>query len=87
MNWFIDGFVKTFVKEDRWKLFVEGILTTLFITLSALLLGTFIGYGMYLLSRKNVVVMKIFNAIGLFFHRTPVVVLLMILYFLQFFIL
>lgn len=83
-NPFIDGFYKTFIEDSRWESFVFGTLTTLFITLIAIIGGTFIGYCFYLLGLNNVVLRKIINGLTIFFARTPIVVILMIFYYIFF---
>ena len=80
-----DSFNKTFVKEDRWKMFLSGIATTLIITILSILFGTVLGFLVFMLCRKG-------NPIALLFTRffvwliqgMPVVVLLMILYYIVF---
>lgn len=83
-NPFVDGFYKTFIEDDRWKTFVYGALTTLFITLIAIVGGTFIGYLFYLLGLNNIVMRKIINGLTIFFARTPIAVILMIFYYIIF---
>lgn len=41
--WFTDQFEQTFITDNRWKYFLDGILTTLEVTVLALLLGIVIG--------------------------------------------
>ena len=80
-----DSFEKTFIREARWKLFVQGIGTTLLITVLSIILGTVLGFGVYLLCRGGNVVA---NGVTRFFvwliHGMPMVVLLMILYYIIF---
>ena len=88
-NSFIDGvkesFYKTFVREDRYKLFIEGICTTLIITFLAILFGTALGFIIYMLCRNGGCVP---DRLSRFFvwliQGMPVVVLLMILYYIIF---
>ena len=80
-----DSFSKTFIREGRWKLFTRGVLNTLIITVLAVLLGTALGFGVFMLCRNG----NIFaNGITRFFmwlvQGTPMVVLLMILYYIIF---
>lgn len=79
------GFEKTFIRNHRWKLFVQGIWTTLLITVSAILLGTLLGFAVYMMCRKGG---RIANTAARFFvwlvQGMPVVVLLMILYYIIF---
>jgi polar amino acid transport system substrate-binding protein len=79
------GFDKTFIRNSRWKLFVQGIWTTLLITVSAILLGTLLGFVVYMICRKG---SRIANTATRFcvwlVQGMPVVVLLMILYYIVF---
>ena len=46
-SWFSDfqeSFEKTFIREDRYKLFVDGILLTLKVSLLAVAIGIIIGF-------------------------------------------
>ena len=80
-----DSFEKTFIRESRWKLFVQGIGTTLLITVLSIVFGTALGFGVYLLCRGGNIVA---NGVTRFFvwlvHGMPMVVLLMILYYIIF---
>jgi polar amino acid transport system substrate-binding protein len=76
------SFEKTFVREDRWKLFVEGVITTLLITLLSLLCGTVLGFLIFLLCRNGSRTANIITRICVWLVQgTPMVVLLMILYY------
>lgn len=77
-----ESFSKTFIKEDRWKLFANGIANTMLITVVSIIFGTIVGFIAYIFCRKG---NKIANAItklliGLV-QGMPVVVLLMILFY------
>ena len=80
-----DSFDKTFIREDRWKLFVEGIGTTLLITVLSIIFGTILGFAVFMLCRNG---NALANAITRFFiwliQGMPIVVLLMILYYVIF---
>ncbi len=86
---FLDGirasFEKTFLREGRWRLFLQGILTTLLITLLSILFGTALGFLIYMLCRGG---NPLANACVRFsvwlVHGMPVVVLLMVLYYIIF---
>lgn len=77
---------RTFVKEHRWRLFINGIITTLLITLLSLAFGTIIGFLSYQTARRNFG--GLFARITEFFiwliHGMPTVVFLMILYYIIF---
>ncbi|MCR5754989.1 MAG: transporter substrate-binding domain-containing protein, partial [Acetatifactor sp.] len=47
-----ESFYKTFIRESRWKLFVEGIGTTLLITVFSILFGTLLGFCVFLACRN-----------------------------------
>lgn len=80
-----ESFEKTFIRENRWQLFVSGIGTTLLITVLSIILGTLIGFAVFMLCRRG---NPIANQITRFFiwliQGMPVVVLLMILYYVVF---
>lgn len=80
-----ESFDKTFIREDRWMLFAEGIGTTLLITLLSILFGTLIGFAVYMICRRG---NRAANAITRFciwlIEGMPVVVLLMVLYYVVF---
>ena len=83
------SFEKTFIREDRWKLIAEGIVNTLLISLFAVLGGTALGFGLYLLARaKNRAVSKATKAFAAVYGRliagTPTLVVLMILFYVLF---
>lgn len=79
------SFKKTFIREDRWKLFAEGIMNTMIITVSSVFCGMLLGFAAFMACRKG---NKISNAITKFsvwlIKGTPIVVLLMILYYVIF---
>lgn len=81
-----DSFQRTFIKENRWKMFLEGILTTMSITILSLLLGTILGFIAYTTARRNFngLFAKFVNFIIWLIHGMPMVVLLMILYYIIF---
>ena len=79
------SFVRTFVMESRWKLVVNGIGVTIFISILSAVFGTVLGFLICLmrLSRN-----KVAYAIAITYIRilqgTPMVVLLMILFYVVF---
>ena len=79
------SFDKTFIREKRWSLFLEGITNTLLITVLSLLCGTALGFGVFMLCRNG---NRIANGITRFsmwlVQGTPMVVLLMILFYIVF---
>ena len=79
------SFQKTFIHEGRWKLFLSGIGVTILITVLSTMLGTALGFGLYLIFRRgNRVFITTLNVFSDILEKTPVVVILMILYYLIF---
>ena len=79
------SFEKTFFRENRWKLFVGGAGITLLITVTSIIVGTLLGFVVYMLCRKgSVIINKITNFFLWLIHGMPTVLLLMILYYIVF---
>ena len=86
---FLDGvkssYNKTFLREGRWKLFAAGVVTTLVITLLSILFGTLLGFAVFMLCRNG---NPVANGVARFamwlVQGMPMVVLLMILYYIIF---
>ena len=84
-NTLFDSFYKTFIKEERWKLFVSGILTTILITALSIVIGTALGFLAYLVYRNMSNAGKtIVDFISNIIQKTPAVVILMIIYYVIF---
>ena len=80
-----ESFIKTFVRESRWKLFVSGIGTTLLITVLSILFGTMLGFMTYLVCRGGHKAAILIARFAVWMVQgMPVVVLLMILYYIVF---
>lgn len=79
------SFIKTFIREGRWTLFAQGIVTTLIITMLSILFGTLFGFVVFMLCRRgNPVANLVTRASIWLIEGMPVVVLLMILYYIIF---
>ena len=80
-----ESFERTFLRENRWKLFLNGLGVTFLIAAVSVILGSLGGFAVYLIMRRG---NKTFNGVWSFFAsvmgRTPVVVILMILYYIVF---
>ena len=80
-----DSFIRTFVTEDRWKMLANGFGITLLITFLSAIFGTALAFPVWLarISRLRLVssVAKAYIAI---LQGTPVLVLLMILFYVVF---
>lgn len=76
-----DSLKRTFIEDNRWEMYLEGLLNTILITLASAFMGTILGVIVYVIAIntgkwfKNIV--KIIFTI---LHITPVVVLLLIFY-------
>ena len=79
-----NSFYKTFLKESRWELFAEGAGTTLFMTVVSMLLGTALGFLLYLLCREGSAAKQLTEWISFLIGTTPTVLFLMILYYVVF---
>ena len=80
-----ESFEKTFIRENRWQLFLEGIVTTLLLTVVSILLGTLLGFIVFMLCRRgNRVANAITRLCIWLIEGMPVVVLLMIFYYIIF---
>ena len=80
-----DSFRKTFIREDRWKLFVDGVLTTLLITVLSILFGTMLGFLVFMLCRNgNAFANGVTRFCIWLVQGMPMVVLLMVLYYIIF---
>ena len=79
------SFQKTFIREDRWKLFGQGVLTTLLITVLSILFGTLLGFCVFMLCRNGNPAANLVTRFCLWLVQgMPMVVLLMILYYIVF---
>ena len=80
-----ESFEKNFIREDRWKLVLEGMLCTVIISVFSLLFGSILGFVFYMLCRKkNKTLDKILGKISGIVDGLPLVVVLMILYYVVF---
>lgn len=80
-----ESFLKTFIREDRYKLFLSGIATTMVITLFSILFGTALGFAVFMLCRNGNIIANAITKICIWLVQgTPAVVLLMILYYVIF---
>ena len=80
-----DSFVKNFIRESRWKLILQGIGTTCFITFFAGLFGTILAFAVCMFRRAD---SSLANPISDVYVKimqgTPMVVILMMLYYVVF---
>lgn len=81
----VNGFTKTFIRENRYKLFIDGILLTLEINVLSILFGTVLGSSSYLICRRGgKISLKITKTCIWLIQGMPVIVLLLICYYIIF---
>ncbi|MBO5213091.1 MAG: amino acid ABC transporter permease [Clostridia bacterium] len=86
----LNKFKKAFILQDRWKLYLEGLGNTILIAIVAALIGTVIGVAFAMINYLNKktgklkILSKIANVYITIIRGTPVVLQLMILYFVVF---
>lgn len=82
---FAESFKKTFVTENRYQLILQGLGTTLTISVFAVLFGTALGFGICMLRRAKSVWLNIPAKVFIrLVQGIPIVVILMILFYLVF---
>ena len=80
-----NSFYKTFIREDRYKLFLQGIEITMLITVLTIIFGTALGFIVFMLCRNgNVLANKVTSFCVWLVSGMPMVVLLMVLYYIVF---
>ena len=82
---FQESFEKTFIREDRYKLFIDGILLTLKVSLLAVCIGIIIGFLIALCNLSKHLPLRLIGKVYTDVIRgTPSVTQLMIIYFVIF---
>ena len=80
-----DSFNKNFIREDRYKLIIEGVGTTCFMTVMSALFGTVLAFLVCMFRRTGSRLANVISNIYVkLLQGTPMVVLLMILYYIVF---
>jgi len=80
------SFERNFIREQRWKLILSGIGTTCLITVLAVLFGSLLAFGICMLCRSGSRVGDLLcRGYVRILQGTPMVVLLLILYYIVFF--
>ncbi len=79
------SFDRTFVQEDRWKLIANGLLVTIELSLLSVLFGTLLGFAFsFALRSKKKAVSGIARGISVLLDGLPLLVILMVLYYVIF---
>lgn len=85
INGLVNGFISTFITDDRWRWFVSGLGYTLLISLFAVLLGLFLGVMAALGKLSKFKVLRaIAGAYVDIIRGTPTMVQLLIIYYIIF---
>ncbi len=80
-----ESFYRTFIKEHRYRLFLKGIWVTLVITILSILFGTVLGFILYMWCRKGGKPANTITRLCVWLVQgMPVIVLLMLLYYVVF---
>lgn len=80
-----NSFEKTFIRENRWKLIISGIETTIIISLASALIGTLLGFALCMLNKtKSKLIHGFIKCFVRILQGTPIAVLLMIMYYIVF---
>ena len=85
LSWFKEGIKTNFIIDNRWKLLLEGFRITVMVAMISQILGTLLGFLIaYLMSLKNVFLRSIGNIYYEFINRIPIVVLLLLTFYVIF---
>lgn len=85
LNGLAASFQRTFITENRWKLILDGLKITVIISIFSGLIGSLIGFGVCMLRRSRAKPVSLFAAAFIrIIQGTPIVVFLMILYYVIF---
>ncbi|MCR5121743.1 MAG: transporter substrate-binding domain-containing protein, partial [Ruminococcus sp.] len=79
------SFERTFITDSRWKMILLGLGRTVIMAICAGTLGTLLGFGLVLLRHKNnFIINKLIAAYSSLITGIPVVVILMVMYYIVF---
>ncbi len=79
------SFERTLIRENRWKIVLEGLLVTLMLSILSMLLGTLLGFlYSFPLRSKNKFIKRISDIVSTILDRVPLLVILMVLYYIIF---
>ncbi|MGN0320514.1 MAG: transporter substrate-binding domain-containing protein [Lachnospira sp.] len=79
------SFTRTFITENRWKLIVNGLKVTIELSIASIILGTIVGFlYSFPLRSRNKLVMRICNGISTVLGGLPILVILMVMYYIVF---
>ncbi len=85
MNSLKDSFYRTFIVEDRYKLILQGLWTTVVISILSVVLGSLLGAFVCAMRRSYLPVLSVIATIYVrLIQGVPIVLILMILYYILF---
>ena len=79
-----DSFYKNFIEEDRYLILLNGVKITLLISLASILLGSFLGLLIFVVSLRSPFFVKVFDFIQRTLSRLPAAIILMLLFYVVF---
>ncbi len=79
-----NSFYRNFIKDNRWKMFFNGLGITVSIVLSSIVLGTLLGFILYLICRYSAGFRKFTGFVTIILKSVPTVLFLMIFYYVIF---
>jgi len=79
-----NSFYRNFIEEDRYLLLLQGVLTTIIISIVSILLGTIAGYLFFLLSKSDKTFKKIMDLLQTILAGLPTMIILMMLFYVVF---
>lgn len=80
-----ESFERTFVREQRWKLILDGLKITALITVAAAMVGTLLAFGVCAMRRSKRKLLRVPAKIYIaLMQGMPILVILMILYYVVF---
>ena len=80
-----NSFDRTIIEEKRYVLILNGLKSTLIISIFSIIIGTILGYVLFLIRKSRITILKNISKIIIDFLRgTPIAVLLLIFYYVVF---
>jgi polar amino acid transport system substrate-binding protein len=80
-----NSFDRTFIRESRWRLVLDGLMITVIITILSAVLGTILAFPLWLLRSAKKKFAQVLGKTYIYVMQgTPILVLLMVLYYLVF---
>ena len=79
------SFERTIIRENRWKLIVDGLLVTIELSLLSMIFGTLLGFAFsFPLRSKNKLISRTASIISTILDGLPLLIILMVLYYIIF---